>query len=311
MDKPILSAFVITYNQEKYIAQALDSILSQEHDYSYEIVIGDDCSHDSTPAILKEYAAKYPGIIKLKINESNVGMVRNYFDTIERCSGKYVALCAGDDWWLPGKVKLQVDYMESHPEVGMVYGKTLVYYQSRYKRYRNKEVGGPKVGFEELSAGNCISSPSVMCRRELVLEYCRDIEPLKRGWLTEDYPQWLWFAWNSRIVFQDSVIAAWRKTDSSLSHGSYLNRMKFDLSCHELNEFFARKYGTELADHVKLDYCYRRLMCLATSGDREGLEKMKPEVGEFHDRYKSRRTRKMKRVLRAPWFFEMLHGKNE
>lgn len=62
--KPLLSVAVITYNQEQYIAQTLDSILSQEHEYPYEIVVGEDCSSDGTRKIVEDYASRYPDIIK-------------------------------------------------------------------------------------------------------------------------------------------------------------------------------------------------------------------------------------------------------
>ena len=108
----MFSVAVITYNQEKYIAQTLDSIINQRHNYSYEIVVGDDCSSDGTREIVRQYAEKYPEIVKPIFNEKNLGIIKNYFNVISHCSGKYIMECAGDDFWLPGKVELQIPFYE-------------------------------------------------------------------------------------------------------------------------------------------------------------------------------------------------------
>lgn len=104
MTNKMFSVAIITYNQEKYISQTLDSILNQEHDYSYEIVIGEDCSTDNTKKVIEEYVQKYPQIIKPLYNVKNKGIINNYYNVIEHCSGKYIMECAGDDYWLPGKM---------------------------------------------------------------------------------------------------------------------------------------------------------------------------------------------------------------
>ena len=78
--KAKVEILVLTYNQEEYIKETLDSLLNQKCSFKYKIVINDDKSTDRTPDILTEYAEKYPEIIDLKINDVNLGVVRNYFD---------------------------------------------------------------------------------------------------------------------------------------------------------------------------------------------------------------------------------------
>ncbi|MEE1211697.1 MAG: glycosyltransferase [Treponema sp.] len=104
-DELIFSVVVIAYNQEKYIEKTLDSILSQEHSYSYEIIIGDDCSSDKTPQIIEEYRKSYPSIVKPIYNSKNLGAMNNYYNTISKVKGKYIMICGGDDYWLPLKVE--------------------------------------------------------------------------------------------------------------------------------------------------------------------------------------------------------------
>lgn len=112
-----VSVIVLTYNHENYICQALDSILMQDVDFRYEILIGDDSSTDATPKILLEYQLKYPEIIKLTLRKENVGPTRNAYDLFLQAKGKYLATCEGDDFWLdPNKLKRQVSFLENHRE---------------------------------------------------------------------------------------------------------------------------------------------------------------------------------------------------
>ncbi len=111
MNNIMFSVCVITYNQEQYIVQTLDSIMNQKHNYSYEIVIGEDCSTDNTKKVLLDYVEKYPGIIKPIFNNPNKGLLKNYYNTLSNCKGKYIMECAGDDYWLPGKVEKQIAFI--------------------------------------------------------------------------------------------------------------------------------------------------------------------------------------------------------
>ena len=118
MNEPVLSVLLITYNHEKYISQALDSVLAQKTDFEYEIVVGEDCSTDNTRQILDEYKRRYPGIIRLLYRKRNFKRpTLNVYDTAMHCRGKYIATLEGDDFWTDEK-KLQkaVDFLERHAE---------------------------------------------------------------------------------------------------------------------------------------------------------------------------------------------------
>lgn len=118
---PVVSVIVCTYNQEQYISQTLDSILMQECDFEYEILVGEDCGTDATRRICEGYAEKYPQI-RLLERPHNIGKQKNYFDALIQCRGKYVSMCDGDDYWQdPLMLQKEVDYLESHPECVIVY----------------------------------------------------------------------------------------------------------------------------------------------------------------------------------------------
>lgn len=120
-NSPKVSVCVITYNQEKYLHRCLQSIVDQETDFEFEVIVGDDCSTDGTPMILREFAARYPELIKPIYNENNLGYYKNYALVHAEAQAAYVAHCDGDDFWYPGKLKDQVDFLDQNPDVAAVF----------------------------------------------------------------------------------------------------------------------------------------------------------------------------------------------
>jgi glycosyltransferase involved in cell wall biosynthesis len=112
-----VSVCIFTYNYEKFLAQAIESVLAQRTSFPVEMVIGDDCSTDNTRQIAREYAERYPGRFVLSFNETNIGGTRNWLRTMALCSGKYIALLDGDDYFTDVlKLQKQYDRLESNPE---------------------------------------------------------------------------------------------------------------------------------------------------------------------------------------------------
>ncbi|MGN0187172.1 MAG: glycosyltransferase [Paludibacteraceae bacterium] len=114
---PLVSVCMVSYNQEMYVRAALDSVLGQKVSFPIEVIVSDDGSKDSTPAILQEYAEHYSGIVRPILNKINCGYPNNQRRSLEAAQGKYIALCDSDDYWTdPYKLQKQIDYLESHSE---------------------------------------------------------------------------------------------------------------------------------------------------------------------------------------------------
>ena len=127
MKRPKVQVVCITYKHEKYLAEALDSFVRQKTDFPFEVLVGDDCSPDSTGKIAEEYAKRYPDIIKNIPREHNLGPTRNMMDLISRCTAPYLAFCEGDDYWVDEyKLQKQHDFMEKNPECGFCFTKTRI-----------------------------------------------------------------------------------------------------------------------------------------------------------------------------------------
>ncbi len=116
--EPKVSVAMVTYRHGPFLAQAIESVLSQQTNFPFELVIGEDCSPDNTREVALEYAARYPDKIRLELPEKNIGLTRNLSRTIGACRGKYVAWLEGDDYWTsPHKLQTQADYLDQNPDI--------------------------------------------------------------------------------------------------------------------------------------------------------------------------------------------------
>lgn len=120
---PIVTILMPAYNHERYISQAIESVLAQKTNYPYELLIHDDCSTDSTLAIAQNYTTKHPDKIKIFTEEENQGLLKSYKRLIEQSNGKYLAILESDDYWLDeNKLQIQIDFLESNSDYGIVAG---------------------------------------------------------------------------------------------------------------------------------------------------------------------------------------------
>lgn len=116
----IVSVLCICYNQEKYIRDALEGFVNQKTNFNYEVIISDDASADNTQNIIKEYQMNYPNIIKPIYRKENIGANSNFMDSYNKCKGKYVAICDGDDYWTDQKkLQKQIDFLEKNQDFAM------------------------------------------------------------------------------------------------------------------------------------------------------------------------------------------------
>jgi glycosyltransferase involved in cell wall biosynthesis len=132
---PLLSVCLITYNHGNYIKQAIEGVLMQITNFTWEFIIADDCSIDGTREIVVEYQKKYPNLIKLILQNKNVGAAQNWLDLINASKSKYIAYLEGDDYWVdPLKSQKQVDVFLKHPDT-IICGARAKTWNERKKQY--------------------------------------------------------------------------------------------------------------------------------------------------------------------------------
>jgi Glycosyl transferase family 2 len=118
--RPSVSVCVVTYNQERYIGKCLQTLVDQETDFDFEVVVGEDGSTDGTRAIVRHFQQSYPHIVKPIYHESNVGAMGNYLAVHRAALGEYVCHVDGDDWTRPNKLGRQKHYLDENPACPMV-----------------------------------------------------------------------------------------------------------------------------------------------------------------------------------------------
>ena len=241
----ILSVIMTTYNHERYIAEAIESVLRQQTSFGVEIVVGDDCSTDRTLAVVRDYERMYPDCIRVVTSSENVGWRKNYRRTIAAARGRYIALLDGDDYFTHRKkLQLQVDLLEQNPDVGMCYTRS----------ERRDESGGVTLypetedcptTFEAMLRRNPAENCTVVARRELVEQYYAEIRPDQHPeWLTDDLPMWLWFAARSKYMAIDCPMAVHRVLKRSVSHDEdYRRRIAFVDSLADISLWYDERYN--------------------------------------------------------------------
>lgn len=180
---PVVSVRMITYNHEKYIAQAIDGVLMQKTDFDYELVISDDCSKDKTRQIAEEYQRRYPDKVRvLWWTENQFEIGGNGTRAWAACRGEFVALCEGDDYWIdPLKLQKQVDAVRLNPSVSICFGKMQLFYQSTGKivpdyGFERKWKVGVIPGLRMALSDYVMPTPTVLVRRSVYDKACETFE---------------------------------------------------------------------------------------------------------------------------------------
>ncbi|WP_080777690.1 GNAT family N-acetyltransferase [Chryseobacterium phocaeense] len=119
---PIVSVFVMVYNHGEYLKECIEGILSQKTNFNFDIVAGEDCSKDNSRDVLLHYQKLYPGKFRLLLYPENVGANKNQHEILKNCTGSYIAICEGDDYWTdPLKLQKQVDFLEKNEDYALCF----------------------------------------------------------------------------------------------------------------------------------------------------------------------------------------------
>ena len=190
MTAPMISVVMPVYNAEKYVAEAVESILQQTYT-DFEFIIIDDCSTDNSYGILQTYAAKDIRIRLFK-NDVNNKLPKTLNFGIAQSNGKYIARMDADDISLPERFAKQVEFMESHPEIGVCGSFAVAFnYVSQ-----NQQIMAVQITHELIKSYNLfvccnIIHPTIIARRELFAKVSGFLFDESLGGLAEDYALWI------------------------------------------------------------------------------------------------------------------------
>ena len=215
----MISVLVCTYNQEKYLAQTLDSILLQKCDEAFEILVGDDCSTDNTGTIVDKYQKQYSEIVRVIRPEKNGGASLNMVRLIENAKGEYLSICDGDDYWVREDVlQKQIDTFRTNPSVGMVCAKAKRFIQSKGDYEGTLGYAGAEVLMTMLCDNKDVAAPTIAFRAALMKKCIAESKwYIDNNWFYDTIMAY-WFAYNSRIKFIDEELSAYRILSQSAGH---------------------------------------------------------------------------------------------
>ena len=218
---PLVSIAVTAYNLEKWLPRAIESALEQRTSFPIEIVIGENCSQDSTLAVARSYQARHPKVVRVLERSENLGIQRNYYDTFDHCRGKYIAWLDADDYWTDReKLQVQVEALESDPSLSACcHYVRWVANDVEVKRERYPVLPAGRYGLDEILRHNFVPAPSAMFRNGLhrgLPAWYFDLAP------TTDWPLWVLAALGGEIALLDRTMADYRLTPGSsfMSRGS-------------------------------------------------------------------------------------------
>ena len=256
MGTPKVSIRITTYNHEPFIAQAIESVLMQEVNFDYELIIGEDCSTDRTRQIVKDYQRQYPDKIRLLLPERNMGRRHNFLQTLKACRGQYIALLDGDDYWTsPYKLQKQADYLDGHPECAICFHNVMVIHEDEHPPYPfHAKRLNPVLGMEDLLCNNFIPTCSTLFRNGLFVEFPSIFDNLPYS----DWPLHVLNAMHGTIGYIDEVMGVYRiHGRGHWSQGGHpsaytiIKHAKADILFYKkVNKFLAYRYNHLIQERI-------------------------------------------------------------
>lgn len=287
--KPKVSVLCITYNHAAFIRDALDGFVMQKTNFPFEVIVHDDASTDGTADIIREYAKKYPDIIKPILQTKNqysqgIEVLRAFMFPLVR--GEYVAMNEGDDYWTdPYKLQKQVDFMDAHRDYSVCFHPVRVTWENGAhpdsvfpsKGYRfNKTT----LEFSDLIKCNFIQTNSVMYRwrRECTNLFPDDILP-------GDWYLHLLHAQVGKIGFIPDIMSVYRRNDGGIWTGAYETDKWFRKCAMPVLNFyknaqkqFSHDFGTAMADVASGGIC-----AFLRMGDMDMINKIRKMYPDVYD----------------------------
>lgn len=254
--EPLVSVYMLAYRHERFIAEAIEGVVSQQCDFSFELIIGEDCSPDRTRQIAIDYQKRYPHIIRILTSERNVGAYAN----ARRCQlatrGRFVAICEGDDYWHnPRKLQMQADLLSS--DTNIVFCHTDFDRKTRFRTWHSKHRNHPTPW---LAQGNAylallhewsVMTATIMFRREIMLSFMGTEfdNPL---WPFGDRNKILHASLYGQVGYIDESTATYRKVRNSALNTGASSSLRMPLAAEECVEMFLNKYPVDNINELRI-----------------------------------------------------------
>ena len=281
---PLVSIWCLVYNHEPYLRQCLDGFVMQNTNFKFEAIVHDDVSTDSSAAIIREYAEKYPDIIKPIFETENQYSKRD--GSLERimheaCKGKYIAICEGDDYWIdPLKLQKQVDYLLNHEDCGLVY--TAYRQRNDLEKTTIDIITSSEIKHDvtfkwslleqKVMVGTCTAMVD-----SILLEQIRSFRDDFDGYMMGDTQIWFNAARMKNVGYIPEITAVYRKQPTgATSCFETKSRIKFIQNCQKAHLHLAYKYGAPIKtiENIKEVFGYSLIQLYTNIADYDSALKI-------------------------------------
>ena len=269
---PKVTVLMLTYNQERYIDEAIRSVMLQQTNFPFELVIGNDCSTDGTTARCEVWKTNYPDRIVLLNRTHNLGLQQNFIQSYVHCRGEYVAICEGDDYWCAAdKLQTQVDFLDAHPDYSCCFHRVVNYYEDRGTKSLSNGAQKVDTDITDLARGNYISNVSAVFRRNL-------FDPLPE-WFdrvsTYDYAIHLLNAQYGKLHYMHRPMAVYRQHGKAIwSEAGMDRKLDIALVIRELLMDYFQPIRTDIYDALRMAHsniCFNLIAYYQREQDEEGI----------------------------------------
>jgi glycosyltransferase involved in cell wall biosynthesis len=245
----VVSICILTHNHEQYILETLKGVFKQNINFKCEILIFDDNSIDKTVYIVQEFLKNNQSIyfeVILNINSLNLGMSKNFYSALIQCSGKYIAMCDGDDYWIDSfKLQKQVDFLEKNREFVICYHPVNILNDSIFKDdfFIEKRISTISSYNDLMFFGNYMQTCSVVFKN-FISNF-----PIDKILFINDYILWFWLSRFGKIYRIEEVMGVYR-----LGSGTWSVLSNSRQTIHTLNSLFeSRKIVKNQTDIIIID----------------------------------------------------------
>ena len=279
-DKILVSIRCLVYNHEPYLRQCLEGFVMQKTNFRFEAIVHDDASTDGSATIIREYAEKYPDIIKPIYETENQYSKRDGSltrITNAACRGKYIAICEGDDYWIdPQKLQKQVDFLEAHPDYLLCGTNGLILWDNgtNAPEYFNRNFTSRELMPEDVIGKWPFPTASLMYRRELFAL----LDSFKCRTYNGDIRIILVALANGRIWSLADITTVYRKNNDA---NSSTNRIKAKKDHGEF--YFGQMIKLYSSYDIYTDHRFKDFINIALTKDKKRLKviKLRKKIGLF------------------------------
>ena len=267
-----LSIIICTYNRENELKRALECVFGQQVNFSYEVIVGNDCSTDGTPALLASFKEKHPESLVVNTLEKNSGVGTNWAKAVMLARGEYIAFLDDDDYWTDHKrMQIMVDYLEAHQDVNLLYTNGYSMNKKGKQKLITYPDGYPDIHQMWQGKQNCISLNVMMVRKSLVDECINLDDYVKYRFPIQDWSTNILLLRKAKCAYMDMPSCVFSYTSGSLSRPQSYEQIKekyereaimtkylADSFSDDPNIVFTEKYSRRYINNIMTNLAYIR-----------------------------------------------------